>query len=82
MKVPLSLGELKSIQNKLKLSPKSFMRKKDTKYKELNLEQFNGTDTELLQIIIDNPRILERPIIVSNLKAVIGRPPENILDLL
>ena len=81
LKTPLGINELKSIKEKLKLNPKEFVRTNDVKYKELELEQFNGTDIELLQIIIDNPRILERPIITTSKKAVIGRPPENILDL-
>ena len=49
--------------------------------KELNLEEFKGSDDKLFKIIIENPRILERPIIVSDEKAVIGRPPENIFNL-
>ena len=81
LKTPLGLGELNSIKNKLGLKPKEFMRTSDVRYKEIGLKQFHGTDAELLQIIIDNPRILERPIIVTDKKAVIGRPPENILDL-
>ena len=48
----------------------------------MDIDNFNGSKDELFQTIIDNPRILERPIIVSEEKAVIGRPPENILNLL
>ena len=81
LKTPLGINEMKSIKEKLKLNPKEFVRTNDAKYKELGLKQFDGTDIELLQIIIDNPRILERPIITTSKKAVIGRPPENILDL-
>ena len=57
------------------------MRKKDSRYKELGLDSFTGSDDELFDIISKNPRILERPIIVYKNKAVIGRPPENILEL-
>ena len=81
LKTALSLEELKTIKNKLALSPQHFLRKNDARYKELNLDQFNDSDDKLFKIIIENPRILERPIIVSDEKAVIGRPPENIFKL-
>ena len=81
LKTALSLEELKTIKNKLALSPQHFLRKNDARYKELNLDQFNDSDDKLFKIIIENPRILERPIIVSNEQAVIGRPPENIFKL-
>ena len=81
IKTPLSLDEIKSISTKLNMRPQEFLRRNDARYKELNLSEFNGTDDTLFQIIIDNPRILERPIISSSTKAVIGRPPENIFKL-
>ena len=64
------------IAEKLNLNPKEFLRKSDKKYKELSL-----SDSELFQLMSENPSIIERPIIISNNKAVIGRPPENILKL-
>jgi len=81
MKSPPSIMELKSISKKLGLRPQNFLRKKDSKYKELNLDDFKGDNEELYEIINQNPRILERPIILCDDKAVIGRPPENILEL-
>ena len=66
----------------VKINPQTLLiMKNDVRYKELNLEQFKGSDDKLFKIIIENPRILERPIIVSDEKAVIGRPPENIFKL-
>ena len=81
IKTPPSLDEIKSIANKLNLHPQEFLRKNDARYKELNLAKFNGSDDNLFEIIIDKPRIIERPIITSSTKAVIGRPPENIFKL-
>ena len=81
LKKPLSLEELNSIAKKLNMSPKNFIRKNDTKYKELNIDEDKVGNDEMFKAIIDHPRILERPIIISGEKAVIGRPPENILDL-
>ena len=82
IKNPPSIDELKLVSKKLNLPPKEFLRTKDSKYKELNLDSFKGTDLELFKIINQNPRVLERPIIICNDNAVIGRPPENILKLI
>ena len=81
IKNPPTKEELKTIASKLKLPLKDFLRKNDSAYQELRLDKFNGSDDEFLEIINKNPRILERPIITCNNKAVIGRPPENILKL-
>ena len=81
LKKPLQLNELESISKKLKMPPEKFVRKNDNKYKKLDIDGSKMSDTEMFQAIIDYPRILERPIIISGDKAVIGRPPENILDL-
>ena len=81
LKTSLSPSEIKTLKSKLGIPITDFLRKNDSKYKELNLNVFNKSEDELIQIVIENPRILERPIIVSDGKAVIGRPPENILNL-
>ena len=62
-------------------SPIAFMRQKEDAFKEQNLSDKNSND-ELFTAIIHNPKLLERPIIINGSKAVIGRPPENILDIL
>ena len=81
IKNPPTVDDIKTIAAKLNLHPQEFLRKNDIRYKELNLATFDGSDDDLFNIIIENPRILERPIIVSKTKAVIGRPPENIFKL-
>ena len=81
IKTPPTLDEIKSIAIKLSMRPQEFLRKNDARYKELNLSKFDGSDDDLFNVIIENPRILERPIIISSTKAVIGRPPENIFKL-
>ena len=82
IKTPPTPSELKEIAQKLDLNAKDFLRKSDKKYKELNLNDFSGTDEEIFSLMSENPTIIERPIITSEKKAVIGRPPENILKLL
>lgn len=57
------------------------MRKKETVYKELGLASINDED-ELITAMINNPKLIERPIVISGDKAAIGRPPEAVLDIL
>ncbi len=59
--------------------PKDVLRTKEKEYKSLNID-FNNAE-EVIAAIIKTPKILERPIIVMGNKAVIGRPPENVLEL-
>ena len=80
LKAPLSLSELKLLRKKLDLRPKEFIRIKEMEKLGLDIDLEN--DDEILKTIVEKPIILERPIIVSGDKAVIGRPPENLLKLL
>ena len=73
--------ELKSIVDLLNISPEQLLRKNEAIFKE----QFKGrsfTDEEWIKIMIENPKLIERPIVVDGKKAVLGRPPENVLSLL
>ena len=79
---PLTMTELNRIASALNAGPRAFMRSNEAIYKELNLGQDNQPDTALLKAIIDHPKLLERPIAVSDTHAVIGRPPEDILKIL
>ena len=64
------------------MSPKDVLRKNETEYKENNINAIIDDDDKLIEAIIKFPKILERPIIVIDQKAVIGRPPENIYDII
>ncbi len=78
---PPSLNTLKKLQTQLGLSsPRAFMRTKEALYKSLSLE--NATDGELLLAMQENPILIERPIVVVNNKAALGRPPEKVLLIL
>ncbi|PKF50618.1 arsenate reductase (glutaredoxin) [Enterovibrio nigricans] len=61
-------------------SPRKMMRTKEDIYKELKLA--DATDAELIQAMVENPKLIERPIVVANGKAAMGRPPEAVLDIL
>ena len=73
--------ELKSILKKLGMPAESLVRKSEQLFKD----EFKGKDfsqTEWIQIMAEHPKLIERPIVVRGDKAVLGRPPENVLKLL
>jgi arsenate reductase len=73
--------ELKQVLEKLSMKPEQLLRKGEKVYKE----QFAGktyTEDEWLRIMVENPSLIERPIVVNGDKAVIGRPPEKVLSIL
>ena len=78
----LSRTEVENLLSKLGLSIRYILRTEEDEYKNNNLKNENLTDDKLIDFLIKFPKLLQRPIIVRNNKAVIGRPPENILDVL
>jgi arsenate reductase len=73
--------ELESILKKLNMAPIDLIRKGEAIYKE-NYKDKIFTNAEWIQVMIANPILIERPIIVNGDKAVIGRPPEKVLEIL
>ena len=78
----LSKIEVKNLLIKLGLSIRDILRTGEDEYKRNNLKNENLSDDKLIEFLIKFPKLLQRPIVVKNSKAVIGRPPENILNLL
>ena len=78
----LSKIEVKNLLSKLGLSIRNILRTGEDEYKKNNLKIENLSDDKLIEFLIKFPKLLQRPIVVKNSKAVIGRPPENILNLL
>ena len=78
----LSKAEIKYLLLKLGLSIRDILRTGEDEYKNNNLKNENLSDDKLMEFLIKFPKLLQRPIVVKNNKAVIGRPPENILNLL
>lgn len=72
--------ELKEILKKLKFKPEQIVRKKEKLYKE-KYEGKSISDSQWIKILVKNPILIERPILVKGNNAVIGRPPEKILEL-
>jgi arsenate reductase len=82
LKTPPSAAELKAILKALKLKPRDLMRKGEPRYAELGLKDRDLDDDALIALMVANPILIERPIVVSGKKATIGRPPEKVLAIL
>lgn len=82
LKNPPTTTELKEILTKLGSEPKDLIRVKEPIYKELNLGCEDKTNNELLTEMVNNPILIERPIVISGHKAILGRPPESVLSIL
>jgi len=82
LKTPPNKQELDEILNLLQLEPRQLMRRHETEYKENNIGDENLSREQLINAMIKFPKIIERPIVINNGKAAIGRPPENILGVL
>ena len=80
---PPSVAELKKMLQQLGFtSARELMRKKEDLYKELKLADEALSEEQLLQAMVANPKLIERPIVVKGDKARIGRPPEQVLEVL
>lgn len=66
----------------LKLEPRELMRQGEAEYTALNLADETLSREQLIAAMVAHPRLIERPIVLANGKAVIGRPPEKVLDIL
>jgi arsenate reductase len=73
---------LKSILVKLNAEPREVMRTQEAPYLDLELANTELTVDELIEAMVNNPILIERPIVVAGERAVIGRPPENVIDLI
>ena len=79
---PPDASQIARILSLLNLNARDIMRKNEAIYKEMGLDNKDLTETELIEIMVQNPILIERPIVLANGKAAIGRPPENILNIL
>lgn len=80
---PLNVDELKALYAQLGFSSvREMMRTKEDVYKELGLGEASVSDEKLFEAMAQNPKLFERPVVVANGKAKIGRPPEQVLDIL
>jgi len=83
LETPLSVEQLKVLFSQLGFeSVREMMRTKEADYKEANLGDSAVTDEQLFSAMADNPKLFERPVVVANNRAKIGRPPEQVLEIL
>lgn len=82
LKTPLSATDIEALAKLLGLaSVRDMMRTKEDIYKSLNLKDVSD-ETTLINAMVENPKLIERPIVVNRNKAAIGRPPENVLAII
>lgn len=82
LKTPPGKTEIERILKLLQLDPRALMRRKEPTYKQARLDNPKLTRAQLVSALTEHPILLERPIVVANGKAALGRPPENVLDIL
>ncbi len=82
LKNPPSTTGLKKILSLLGMTPRDLMRKQEAVYKEAGLDDPELTRDEMIAAMIAHPILIERPIVVVDGKAAVGRPPEAVLDIL
>jgi len=82
LKTPPNAQELTEILDKLAIEPRDLMRKKEAEYKANHLDDAGLDRAALIDAMIANPILIERPIVLANGKAAIGRPPEDVLGIL
>ncbi len=79
---PPSVELLAAILKQLDMRPRDLIRKGQSEYKEMGLDNEQLSDAELIVAMIEAPILIERPIVLANGKAAIGRPPESVLNIL
>ena len=82
LKTPPDKNTLKKILEQLQLSPRDLMRRKEPEYKENHLDDSSLSDDELIEAMLKYPKLIERPVVVTAKGTAIGRPPENVLEVL
>ncbi|NNB13952.1 arsenate reductase (glutaredoxin) [Pseudomonas fragi] len=82
LETPLSAAQLRDLLARLNLSARQLLRSGEDEYKALNLGDSSLSEAQLIDAMATHPKLIERPILVAGNKAVIGRPPEKILEIL
>jgi len=82
LETPPSAETLADVLKKLDISPRQLLRKGEDAYKENNLSDTSLSDQQLIDTMAANPKLIERPIVINGNKAALGRPPEQVLEIL
>jgi arsenate reductase (glutaredoxin) len=79
---PFSNSLLKSLLKKMKMKPSGLLRKNDSAYKRLKIKIEKLNEAEILDLLISNPDLIQRPIVEKGNKAILARPPERIKEII
>ncbi|WP_062059693.1 arsenate reductase (glutaredoxin) [Cellvibrio sp. OA-2007] len=82
LETPPNAKTLKALLSKLGIGARDLLRKGEDAYKELNLADEKLSEAALIKAMVENPKLIERPIAINGDKAVIGRPPEHVKTIL
>lgn len=82
LETPLNVAQLQSLLGKLGISARQLLRTGEDEFKALNLADSSLSEAQLIAAIAEHPKLMERPILEVGDKAVIGRPIENLLEIL
>jgi arsenate reductase len=82
LETPPSEKELVLILKKLNMEAKELLRKGEAEFKEQNLSDASKSEEDIIQAMVHFPKLMERPIVIYGDRAVIGRPPENVLKII
>jgi arsenate reductase len=82
LRTPPDPQTLERLLQMLDLEPRQLMRRKEAEYRTLGLDDPQLSRSQLIQAMVDHPKLIERPIVVNGAQAALGRPPEKVLDVL
>lgn len=82
LETPPTAAQLRALLDKLGLSARQLLRTGEDEYKSLALANSELSEAELIEAMVEHPRLIERPILVAGDKAIVGRPPERVLEIL
>src|SRR5688500_3078121 len=79
---PIPKAKLKDLLRKMRLTPRELLRTKEARYKALRLGERELTDDELVELMVDNPDLIQRPIVEKGDRAILARPAERLREIL
>ena len=79
---PFTKTKLQNLLKKMKMKPSELVRKNEKAYKDLDMKNKKYTETQVLDLMIKNPDLVQRPIIEKGEKAILARPPERLKEIL
>jgi arsenate reductase len=82
LETPIDKPTLSSLLAKLNMAPKEIIRRSESEFKDNHLGEKDVTEAQLIDAMIKYPKLIERPIVVSGERAVIGRPPEKVREIM